>query len=402
MSQTIGILLSKRVLLRAVSGENTYENLDFYYEFATIYGLKPIFFSITDIDLRKNVVKAYYKTTDSKFINNTFEIPRVIHNRTMPFQQKDKKIIDSLINELQVKIYNEKTRYRKFDVHQLLVSNNQMLHYLPSTSLLTPANLFQTIRKYNTCYIKPVSSGLGRGIIRVDRLSKFSFIIHRMVNRRHVKIKCIRKQLWKKIVPMLSFQPYIVQQGINLAKLNACPFDVRVSVQRNDQGNWQISGMATKVAKQGHYLTNVAQGGNALSLPYVLEQIPNIDPKKVIEDISKVALLCVSILDEHDKGLADVGLDIGIDPSGHPYFIELNGMDLRYSFKVAGEMEMWRNTFRNPVGYGKYLIRQINNPLPLYPEINQVNNKNSSATDSLLPVIWRPISLLPVPFFPRS
>ena len=393
MTHTIGILLSSKVLKMATSGKRTHENIAFYEEFAAVYGLKPIYFSIFDISVKKNSVYAFHKQNE-KYVRKSFPIPKVIHNRAMIFKPSLNDMMQQIRQKYNVKIYNEVTRYRKYYIHQLLVSDDRIKPYLPETKILTKASLFILLNKHKTCFIKPVSNSLGRGIIKVRQFGPNRYLCRYMFQRKQIAVNCNRMQLWQRISRLVGSTRYIVQQGIALAQYNNCPFDIRVSVQLNDKGVWQVTGATTKVAKPGHFLTNVAQGGKAIALKKVMSQLESLNYDEAMDKVKEVALLASNILSKKLRGIADLGYDIGIDTNGYPFIIELNGKDQRYSFKIAGEMEAWRNTFRNPIGYGKYLYCQMNTDLPLYPPINSVSSWGSS---TLLPVVWRPELLIPYP-----
>jgi len=47
---------------------------------------------------------------------------------------------------------------------------------------------------------------------------------------------------------------------------------------------------------------------------------------------------------------------MGVDQQGNPYLIEVNVRDQRYSFYKAGELEMFKNTYRRPLEYAKSLF----------------------------------------------
>ncbi|OCT14369.1 hypothetical protein A8709_26490 [Paenibacillus pectinilyticus] len=55
---------------------------------------------------------------------------------------------------------------------------------------------------------------------------------------------------------------YIIQRAIDIAKINARPFDdIRIMMMRNDQNQWQYAGMLAKVARRSSVITNVTRGG---------------------------------------------------------------------------------------------------------------------------------------------
>src|SRR5690606_16097536 len=63
---------------------------------------------------------------------------------------------------------------------------------------------------------------------------------------------------------------YLVQQRIQLATYIERPFDLRVSVQRDGSGEWQVTGIVGKAAPARRFLTNVAQGGTVYTLEHLL------------------------------------------------------------------------------------------------------------------------------------
>src|SRR5690606_2299377 len=126
--------------------------------------------------------------------------------------------------------------------------------------------------------------------------------------------------------------------------------DFRVSVQRNESGKFQITGIVAKVAAPDKFITNVAQGGVVLPVETLLESLPQLHPGDVCQRISDFSLKVVCHLAEHLPHLADVGLDIGITENGFPVFIECNGRDLRYSFQKGNMLDAWKATYFNPIG----------------------------------------------------
>lgn len=75
-----------------------------------------------------------------------------------------------------------------------------------------------------------------------------------------------------------------------------------------------------------------------------------------MEKIYDLSLEICQTLEKSHPGFADAGLDIGIDQRGKPWFIEVNFRDLRYSFRSAGEPQMFQNTYFHPMCYAKFLL----------------------------------------------
>ena len=65
---------------------------------------------------------------------------------------------------------------------------------------------------------------------------------------------------------------YIVQEQIDLLRLNNNIVDVRILVQKNDRGDWETTGMACRQGKRGSITSNISSGGSGRKLDMVLNQ----------------------------------------------------------------------------------------------------------------------------------
>ena len=157
----------------------------------------------------------------------------------------------------------------------------------------------------------------------------------------------------------LRAESYIVQETLPLATYNNKPFDLRVSVQKDLTGSWQITGIAGKVARKKRFLTNIAQGGSVYTFAHLLEAKTHLDLQEVKQNIELLSLKTVKQLEAHLPDLADLGLDVGISEEGFPFFIECNGKDLRISFRKGKMRKEWEDSYANPLGNAHYMMNLL-------------------------------------------
>jgi len=208
------------------------------------------------------------------------------------------------------------------------------------------------IQHFPSLYIKPSNGSLGLGIIRIDKWK------NRWIIRFSDSMKIIsHDQLLSILTKLTKDRYYIIQQTVPLAKINGGAFDIRVTVQRNRIGEWQVTGMVAKAARRGKHVSNVARGGKVYRLEPTLKKL-NLNVTNTKQSIQRLAIYIAQHLNQYLPHLADIGLDIGIDKNGKPYFIEFNGRDLRYSFQLGKLHKEWYNTFKTPIAYGKYLLQK--------------------------------------------
>lgn len=357
----VGILVTDLFHSKIQSGRTGPENLSLYEEACLLFGRKPCYVRIRDLTAGHASVRAYIQE-NGRYKLRSVPYPRFIHNRAIFKNPASNREVTRLIRT-GVTVFNTRNRYSKLDIHRLLHEDPAIAPHLPET---LPANM-ETIRymrkKYPSLLIKPVSGSIGRGIMRMQLLHDGRW---ELCYRHAVIGKWQRIRFLAKMPGVLKLRlrkgRHLVQQRLPLACYKDNPFDLRVSVQRGGNGEWQITGIVGKVARQGAFLTNVAQGGRTYPLDVLLMEKPHLNPEAVIGSIHTLSLNIAHCLSRHLPGLADLGLDIGITDEGWPMFIEANGRDQRYSFREAGMLEEWKATYRNPMAYADFLSKKYKSP----------------------------------------
>lgn len=341
---------------RIETGQTKHEMLTFYEEAGLQTGVTPCYFRLEDVKPGQPEITAYvwsaqgYKITKVPF-------PRVIHNRAMYFNKESHAQVELLTKQGTI-IFNQCNRYGKLHIHQLLMQEDQLLPHLPGTNEATVRTIKRMMGVYDALIIKPNSSSIGRGVMLLQRSAAGVWRMTYPVSRQGSKLRTIR---FKQMLPLvlrrrISRETYLVQQRLPLATYKERPFDLRVSVQRNGFGEWQITGIVGKVAARNKFVTNVARGGSVFTLDALLHEFPNLNPYQVRLSIELLSLRIAYTLSRFLPGIADLGLDIGITADGVPVFIECNGRDQRYSFGEGGLLNEWKSTYANPIAYGRYLL----------------------------------------------
>jgi Glutathione synthase/Ribosomal protein S6 modification enzyme (glutaminyl transferase) len=350
----VGILVNQKLHRGIGKGRFGHEQLPFYEEAGTQYRLTPCYFRLQDILPGGTMVRAFVKN-GLGYAQKVLPMPRVIHNRAIYRKPSAHAKINALIGRGTM-IFNACNRYGKLDIYNALMENVALRPHLPCTVEANPQSLKVMMEQYPSLMIKPNSGSIGRGIMKLERKQDAWFLTYPSLKKRN----CLRTIVFTDHLPLLLRQRmrkrrYIVQQMLPLATWDGRPFDFRVSVQKNETGAWQVTGMVGKVAAKGKYVTNVAQGGQVLDQELLLSGLP-VPAAQVKQQIAEFALKAAEQLSLKFPHLADLGLDIGITEFGFPVFIESNGRDQRYSFAKGGMTQEWKACYRNPVGYARHLL----------------------------------------------
>jgi glutathione synthase/RimK-type ligase-like ATP-grasp enzyme len=342
-------MLDWSIMQRAIQGKKTYERLSYYVEIGNQLGLVPVFFHPLHVNVRANKVKGYFWNGD-KLRPKMVSIPRVIHNRVLTGDGKSRSVIRHLSRTCQV--FNGLVVRDKGKVHQMLWKNNSVRYYLPKTVRYTRENLLSFLQRYRIVYVKPAVGSVGIGVARIEREDGqywFTSSTHHMV--------LSQQELLAEVARWVKNRRYLLQQGIPLVQYEGKTFDIRVSVQKNAVRKWTVSGMVAKVANQRNKLSNLARGGRAVRLLDALAPLfPEEEQVRVLDKIRHAAVEIAKQYERFFPSLADLGMDMGVDMEGNPYLIEVNVRDQRYSFFKAGELAMFKQTYRQPMEYAKSLL----------------------------------------------
>ncbi|MGN7168112.1 YheC/YheD family endospore coat-associated protein [Paenibacillus cellulositrophicus] len=355
----VGILLNAAVHRGIPGGKTGAESLANFDEAARMFGLNACYMRLQDIDIDHRECTAFV-LRGGKYVQTRLPLPKVIHNRAIYFDARSKNRIERLLNEGYI-IFNGYNRYGKDEIHHLLAADPLLAQHLPYTTAAAPSSIQDMMRRYRDLILKPCTGSVGRGIMRLHASGPYWYLTYARTGRTRgwTTVRLHNHRLPGILLRRISQVPFLVQERIALAEYKQRPYDLRVSIQRGINGSWSLTGMYAKVAASRMFVSNVAQGGKAFPAePILAKSLPGIPVNSVVDSVQHLAFRVVRQLEQHLPFIADLGLDIGVTASGKPYFIECNGRDQRYGFQKAGMHQQWKNTYREPMAYARYLVNR--------------------------------------------
>lgn len=294
-------------------------------------------FTIQDVDWGRRVVRASVEWGQGHRLV-TLPLPDVIYNR-IPNRGLERTLHHrNFLRQLQsVKgtyMFNP-CFFNKWQVHRWLSALGEVDHLLPETRPLRGVKDVEAIlKKHKHAYVKPVGGSLGKGIVRVYRSKAGGYVVayrsgHSNIEHRH----STWGQAAADIFAARHRRGYLVQQGLTLAKYRGRNFDVRVTMQKNGQGQWVAVGPAAKVAVSGAITTHVHNGGRAYPLMRVLREVFPGEEEVIYERVVQAGREAALAMEKAMKTqLGELGLDLGITPEGRVYMFEANAKPGRMVF----------------------------------------------------------------------
>ncbi|WP_342432067.1 YheC/YheD family protein [Neobacillus sp. FSL H8-0543] len=350
---SIGLLLGEKNQLYNPTYMEKYS--DRFREYEKFGGL-VFAFSTRSIDWEEKIAYGMlYDPTEKKWKYDSAPIPATLYRRN--FHQNLERI-NQLIELTNNNLFN--SHYFKKSDLILLKDEKEIRYHIPSTHLLKKMDdLIEFIQDREKIILKPVSLSRGRGIFTLEKNQKQEegYILYDHQNEfllRHLipDAKGLEEMLKK--LNILNKQ-YLYQTYIPLLKINNRPLDVRVVMQKSDIKSWKCSGIECRVAGENEVLTNIARGGEAMTLEEVIIGSGiNQSYDKIYESIINLCQKFCYLVDIKDEHYAEFGLDIGLDQEGYPWIIEANIFPSFKGFKKM-DYEMYLKIRSQPLFYAVHL-----------------------------------------------
>lgn len=331
-------------------------------------GALPFVFGEQHIDWEQGVMKGYFYHENNWEIHD-IPFPNVVYDRLPNRKSERNPSLKSVKNRLQkeymIPWYNPGF-FNKQDVYERLQKVSSVANYLPETDPFTSFQAIETmLSKFGHLYVKPNNGSLGIGVHQIlyDKMQNSYFCRYRDQDgtnrlRKFSSLESLFKIVFKK----RSLDKMLVQQGIQLLKIDARPVDFRVHTNKDDQGNWHVTAIAAKIAGSGSVTTHVRSGGEIKTLS---EIFPPEETKIYTKKLTAASLQLSKALEKNMEGIiGEIGFDLGIDKNGDVWLFEANSKPGRSIFKHPDLKEFDLLTRKLSIAFAVFLTEQS----ILYPE----------------------------------
>lgn len=308
-----------------------------------------------------------YTFENGKWIRKQFPAPEIIYDRCISHdkkQQRRKQRCLEILTELQPFVYLTRGLAGKWSVYQALMKHSLFAPYLPSTvryestvqldnwlslhegeAFLKPQNGSHGKR---TLHVKEMNAELGGGLALTGRDSR-NQLFRRKFRSRQDGLEWIHR--------FIGSRAFLLQPYLQLNNSQGEPFDVRVLMQKNENGAWSMTGMAVRAGRKHSLTSNLHGGGTAhRALPFLNKELGERNGIKAVQIISKLSEVIPKHLESQFGRLGELGIDYGVDRRGRIWILEVNSKPGRSSFFRIGDMQGARKSVENPIQYARYLL----------------------------------------------
>lgn len=258
----------------------------------------------------------------------------------------------------------------KWEAIQLLSRDPVLRGLMPNTCLLgDPRDALEMLHRHGRAYLKPVVGSMGRGILRL--LRKGRRVVGQSVSQDdgYVRSELLAESdLEDWLDDQTGGRQYLVQQGLHLEVFSGRTADIRVLMQKDGRGIWRLTGMGARVGAPGRFTSNLHTGGQGVPVPGLLEKLMPGEPERqaaVTGRIGGLSLHLCRVLERAMGPLAEIGIDLGLEPDGRLWYIEHNYYPGRSIFSQLRQPAVWETAHRRPLEYAVWAVRRLRQGLPL-------------------------------------
>lgn len=296
----------------------------------------------------------FYHFNQRRWHTLTIPFPDVVYNRVPNRDYEKEPVVVNTIAKLQntpnLHLFNPHF-FDKGSLYDIL-QRSSLQQYIPESIRLTNfQSLLQLQKKYGSLYLKPSTGKAGNGIYRLhsarNQLHLQSSFGGKKTNIKIVSTTHLRRLLQS----FISKKDYIAQQAIALLTYKGNPFDVRVLVQKNGKGEWDVSGIGFRVAGKDGITTHVPQGGKIIDRTLALDPYFGIEGStQLLHKVRDIAIKIAATLNEHYSTLGEMSMDFGVTANQELWFFEANAKPMKFD-----EPQIRRTSLRRIIEYSKYL-----------------------------------------------
>ncbi|GGG74846.1 YheC/YheD family endospore coat-associated protein [Paenibacillus radicis (ex Gao et al. 2016)] len=253
----------------------------------------------------------------------------------------------------------------KWEVYSYLRQDAALARSLPLTQPVVELEqlLPQLKVKSGGLFLKPAAGMQGKGAlhIRLHPLTGQWLAVGR--TKRNLPIKRAFDD-WPALAQwgerFIGPTAYISQPYLELRGRDGKAFDVRALVQKDETGQWALTGTAVRVGSGGSLTSNLHGGGSASdAAEYLADAFGEQMAKRMLNEIERLSLHAAPKLEERFGRLAELGFDFGIEPAGRIWLLEVNSRPGRASLRLLGDKEAERLSIERPLQYARLLSRRL-------------------------------------------
>ncbi|HLT55708.1 MAG TPA: YheC/YheD family protein, partial [Bacillota bacterium] len=307
------------------------------------------YFSPKDIDFDEMLIRGYFYE-NKKWIPKIVEYPDVIYDR---LRLRGIKGYNIVYQELEgIPFTNEffGNSISKLEVYDKLADTGAFNDVLiPYQKVDRTRDIFNYIDKFGQVILKPEVGSFAQGVHFISKEKNDQYFVAIGDKEEYYNEFSLSNYLRE----LIKKGTFIVQKYIETRSIDGQPFDIRVHMMKDGNGEWSFVKIYPRIGVYYATIVITRKGGYVGNINGFLER--NYGKENVYKLRKQIETLSTELVTHfesiYDKNINEIALDLAIDKKLNPKLIEINvnkpGI-VYYEFDVA----------KHAIEYAKYLAER--------------------------------------------
>ncbi|MFC7687573.1 YheC/YheD family protein [Ureibacillus sp. GCM10028918] len=240
----------------------------------------------------------------------------------------------------------------KWQLWNLFQSSMHLRGNWPYTELLNnDQKLEDMLKKFESVYLKPLASGNGKQIFKVDKKEGVYRIIDRIGEEECLYSAVEVNDFLKGVLR----DTYLVQQAVPSIKYVERCFNFKVHMQKTSRSHWKCAYITAHFGETGGISANFNRTGIVLNSRDALRMVFQMDERQVFKKEQEIIELCSAACKtlEHSEGnYAELSIDLILDEDLSVWLMDINHHPDHQSLFYS-DRQLYLNVLATPLEYAK-------------------------------------------------
>jgi glutathione synthase/RimK-type ligase-like ATP-grasp enzyme len=285
-------------------------------------------FTPLDIDPSTEMVHGHkYNESTASWEKDVFPIPSYIYDRCFYQPNELSKRCQPIVKWLKQRpgtTFLGLGLPNKWEVYEAICDHHPISSYIPTTfQIYNFQQLKRLLKKEKSIIIKPISGSQGNGIFHI-RLLANQVTIQTQQRGQSIEKAFTNLTDFKLFSENLFKETSFIGQRYFLLQKEHRPFDIRILLQKDKNGNWFEQGRGVRIGKEQGLVSNLHNGGEVIPFEELLKAWPPQLSELIQEEILTITEHIPPLLEERFGRLFELGLDIGVTEDGAVWLLDIN------------------------------------------------------------------------------
>jgi glutathione synthase/RimK-type ligase-like ATP-grasp enzyme len=333
--------------------------IDYFTEVAqhaTNEGLSCYRFIPSKINLDTKLIKGKrFEASSKNWLEEEFPIPQILYDRCFYGENIHSKQCLKLVSWLKTQAHIQFLGYglpNKFTLYKVL-KQSPLHSYIPFTKLVKqPSMLLSDLSFHRGLVLKPINGSQGIGIYYIEQQHD-SINVKTFIRNQHVQRVFPNKEKFLSWIQLLlTKKEYLVQPYLELTNQNMEPFDIRVLLQKEANGQWIERGRGIRVGSASGIISNMSAGGVVKSIDTWQDFLSPSQIQSISKELNDILHHIPIVMEDAFLPLFELGIDIGLAKNGSIWILDINSKPGR---KVVLETNpsIKEELYKAPILYAK-------------------------------------------------